>query len=129
MGGRVHRPPAAAAAAAVVFAAVVFAAACSSSPPNRMSRPQKADVGTTAWCQTLARAPSLVGGNSLTAIEQYIITPSHGHNGMGLPIEGTRLEADIEAARGDNGNQMAFRRSVQNVLADCHYILSKQKPG
>jgi hypothetical protein len=59
-------------------------------------------------------------------VERYIITPSSDHNGMGLPIEGTRLEADIEAARAANGNDtMAFLRAVRDVLADCRYILAR----
>ena len=90
---------------------------------DRMSVPQKATAGTFAYCQTMAQAPGATPG--LAYFEQYIVTPSSGHNGMGLPIEGTRLEADVEAARAANGNdQVKFLTAVQNVLGDCRYILA-----
>ena len=112
--------------AGIALAAALGLSACGSGPVNRMSVPQKVDVGTSAYCQTLSEASSIDPSDSpLVAAEKVIITPSSGHQGMGLPIEGTRLEADIQAARAANGNdQVAFFRAVQNVLRDCRYILA-----
>lgn len=94
-----------------------------------MSLPQKVDVGTTAYCQSMSQASSYDPGvSSLTAMEQYIVTPASGHNGMGLPIEGTRLEADVQAARQYNGNEsIKFLTAVKNVIADCQYILARSQ--
>jgi hypothetical protein len=106
---------------------VLVLAGCGGGLVNRMSVPQKVDVGTSAWCETLSQAPSIdPTDSSLLAMERDIITPSSGHDGMGLPVEGTRLEADVQAARAYNGSdQVKYLRAVQNVLADCRYILSR----
>jgi hypothetical protein len=115
---------------AAVTAAALALAACGGGAPDRMSLPQKADTGTWAWCQTLSEAQALdpaAADSPAAAAEQYIITPSSGHQGMGLPIEGTRLEADVQAARAANGSdRTAFLAAVRDVLGDCRYILSRQ---
>jgi hypothetical protein len=115
-------------AVGIVLTVALGMTACGS-PVKRMSVPQKVDVGTTAYCQTLSGAHSIDPFDSqLVATEKYIITPSSGHNGMGLPIEGTRLEADVQAARSANGNdQAAFLKAIRNVLTDCRYILGHQR--
>lgn len=115
--------------AGIAAAVAVCLSACGGAPVNRMDVPQKVDVGTSAYCQTLGEAPSLDPTDpQLAAIERYIITPSSGHQGMGLPIEGTRLEADIQAARDANGtDKVKFLTAVRNVLGDCRYILSHQR--
>lgn len=110
--------------AAAGLAAALAVAGCST-VPSRMSVPQKVDVGTTAWCQTLAHEPIIDPGDSAAmAMARYIITPASGHDRMGLPIEGTRLEADVLAARADNGTSR-LGRDLANVLADCRYILAR----